>query len=79
MRNLRRAKELMARSGVHTALLVSDLMHIKRAMVMAGDLGLQAMQAPTSSSRFQSLLTRAQFLSRKTWLNLEYLVLPQII
>lgn len=79
MQNLRRAKDLMDKSGLHTALLVSDPIHMKRAMAMAADLGLQARQAPTSSSRFQSLLTRAQFLSRETWLNLEYTVLRQML
>lgn len=79
MQNLRGAKELMSRSGLHTALLVSDPMHMKRAMAMAGDLGLHAMQAPTSSSRIQSLLTRAQFLSRETWLNIEYMILRRML
>ena len=79
IQNLRCAKDLMDKSGLHTALLVSDPMHMKRAMAMAADLGSHARQAPTSSSRFQSLLTQTQFLSRETWLNMEYMVLRQML
>ena len=72
--NLLRAKELMRRTGIQTALLVSDPLHMKRAMTMATDLGLRAKPAPTVSSRIQSWKIWSKFLWRETWLYLQYLL-----
>jgi hypothetical protein len=44
-------------------------------MVMAQDLGLHALPAATTSSRFRSSTARAKFLWRETWLYLAYVVL----
>ena len=73
--NLTNARELLAPLGIRTVLLVSDPLHMRRAMAMASSLGLQAAPAPTSSSRFQSLVSRGEFLWRESWLYLDYLVL----
>lgn len=73
--NLEAAKELMAPNGIHQVLLVSDPLHMRRAMAMAEGLDLQASSAPTPSSRFRSLLTRGKFLWRETWLYLAYVLL----
>jgi uncharacterized SAM-binding protein YcdF (DUF218 family) len=73
--NLVNAKELMGSFGVKSVLLVSDPLHMRRAMAMASRLGLHAMPAPTSSSRFQSISSRAGFLWRETWLYLDFVVL----
>jgi len=73
--NLANAKELIAPAGIQSVLLVSDPLHMRRAMAMASKLRLPAMPAPTSSSRFQSLASRTGFLWRETWLYLDYLVL----
>src|ERR1035437_741679 len=73
--NLVNAQLLMAPHGIKTVLLVSDPLHMYRAMAIARDLGLQATPAPTSSSRFQSLTSRGKFLWRETWLYLEYRLL----
>jgi uncharacterized SAM-binding protein YcdF (DUF218 family) len=73
--NLTNARELLAPAGIQTVVLVSDPLHMRRAMAMAASLGLQAAPAPTSSSRFQSLVSRGEFLWRESWLYLDYLVL----
>jgi uncharacterized SAM-binding protein YcdF (DUF218 family) len=73
--NLSNARELLAPAGIETVLLVSDPLHMRRAMAMAASLGLQAAPAPTSSSRFQSLVSRGEFLWRESWLYLDYIVL----
>jgi uncharacterized SAM-binding protein YcdF (DUF218 family) len=70
--NLANAQQLMASRGIRTVLLVSDPLHMYRAMAIANDLGLPATPAPTSSSRFQSLASQAKFLWRETWLYIEY-------
>ena len=72
--NLANAQPLLASVEIRTVLLVSDPLHMRRAMAMASSLGLQAKPAPTSSSRFQSLATRGGFLWRETWLYIDYLV-----
>ena len=74
-RNLANARDLLAPLGIENVLLVSDPFHMRRAIAMASRLGLQAAPAPTSSSRFQSLTTRGEFLWRETWLYLDYLIL----
>jgi len=73
--NLANARELLAPVGIRTVLLVSDPLHMRRAMAMASRLGLDATPAPTSSSRFQSLASRGEFLWRETWLYIDYLLL----
>jgi uncharacterized SAM-binding protein YcdF (DUF218 family) len=73
--NLANAKELIGSAGIQSVLLVSDPLHMRRAMAMAADLGLRAMPAPTSTSRFQSLTSRTGFLWRETWLYIDYLLL----
>jgi uncharacterized SAM-binding protein YcdF (DUF218 family) len=73
--NLANARELLASTGIQTVLLVSDPLHMLRAMAMASSLGLQATPAPTSSSRFQSLASRSEFLWRETWLYIDFLFL----
>ena len=73
--NLQRAKLLMASAGIRSALLVSDPLHMRRAITMASDLDIQALPAPTPSSRYQSWETWGKFLWRETWLYLSYLAL----
>lgn len=75
--NLANAKKLLNPLGIHTVLLVSDPLHMRRAIAMAEDLELRAIPAPTSSSRFQSLVNRSSFLWRETWLYISYLVFRQ--
>lgn len=72
--NLEQAKELMAAHGIRSVLLVSDPFHMRRAVAMAEDLGLQALPAPTLSSRFRSWPVQGRFLWRETWLYLAYLI-----
>ena len=45
--NLEHARDLMSSAGIHSALLVSDPLHMRRAITMATDLGLQVESAPT--------------------------------
>jgi len=72
--NLANVKALIESAGIDSVLLVSDPLHMRRAVAMAARLQLRAMPAPTPSSRFQSVASRAGFLWRETWLYLEYLV-----
>ena len=72
--NLEHAKRLMVSAGLGSALLVSDPLHMRRAMTIATDLRIQAEPAPTPSSRFHSWDSWGKFLWRETWLYADYIV-----
>ena len=63
--NLQYARELMEEAGDETALVVSDPLHMKRAMLLAKDAGIEAYASPTPTSRYRSLKTKAKFLARE--------------
>jgi uncharacterized SAM-binding protein YcdF (DUF218 family) len=73
--NLEHAKVLMDSGGLQSALLVSDPLHMQRAVAMAQDIGIKVEPAPTLSSRVQSWTAQGKFLWRETWLYLGYRVL----
>lgn len=75
--NLEHAKVLMDSGGLHSALLVSDPLHMQRAVAMAQDIGIQVEPAPTLSTRVQSWTAQGKFLWRETWLYLGYRVFGQ--
>ncbi len=63
--NLFYAKALMDEHGLNTAILVSDSLHMKRAMLMATDFGIDAVSSPTPTSMYRSLKTKLPFLARE--------------
>ena len=65
--NLVEAKQQMDASGLRTAVIVSDPLHLKRAQMMATDLGLDAVASPTPTSRYRSFRTRMAFLLRELY------------
>lgn len=52
--------------GHASVLIVSDPLHLRRALRMAQDLGLDAQPAATPTSRYQSRVARSRFLLRET-------------
>ena len=72
--NLFEAKIVMDAAGMHSAILVSDPLHLKRASVMAKDLGLDAVSSPTPSSRYRSLRAKLGFLLREIYFLHHYAV-----
>ena len=65
VQNLVEAKAIMEAHGLKTAILVSDPLHLRRAMWMAADLGIQAVSSPTPTSRYRSWGARLGFLRRE--------------
>ncbi len=65
--NLDYARPLMDQVHIRTVLLVSDPLHMKRAVAMARVLGIDAQPAPTSTSRFRSWRTRSVLLWHEAW------------
>ena len=63
--NLENAKAVMDQNGMTTALVVSDPLHMKRAMLYAHDLGMEAYSSPTPTTRHRSFSTKFPFLMRE--------------
>ena len=63
--NLINAKAIMDQEGMETALVVSDPLHMKRAMFLAKSADLTAYTSPTTTSRYLSLKTQIPFLLRE--------------
>lgn len=72
--NLIGARSIVEAQSWETVLIISDPLHMKRAMTMARDLGLPAYPAPTPTSRYQSWRTKGRFLMRETYFYASYLL-----
>lgn len=60
------AKEIMDREGWRDALVVSDPLHMKRAMLCASDFGVTAYPSPTPTTMYRSTGAKVKFLVRET-------------
>ncbi len=65
--NLLQAKAVARREGFGRLLIVSDPLHMRRAVTLARDLGLDAYPSPTPTSRYTSFNTRLEFLLREVY------------
>ena len=65
--NLLEARRLMQENGLHRAIVVSDPLHMARALRLCRGLGIDALGSPTPSTRFRSFRTRWEFLAREVY------------
>jgi len=72
--NIVYAKQLADSNNIKKVLLVSDPMHMKRAMTMAIDVGLDASPSPTQTTRYKTWRTQLSELTRETFYYLGYLL-----
>ncbi len=72
--NILNAKRLADARGLRSVLIVSDPLHMKRAVAMAGDLGLAAEPSPTPSTRYTGLRSQAGLLASETYYYIGYLL-----
>ncbi|MDE7284979.1 MAG: YdcF family protein [Lachnospiraceae bacterium] len=70
--NLENAMEVMKNNGYDTALIVSDPLHMKRAMLMAQDKGLKAYTSPTRTSMYKSTYEKTKFTAREVFFYIGY-------
>lgn len=63
--NLAEALHVMETQGFATALIVSDPLHMYRAMAIASDLGMDAFPSPTPTSRVDSVRSTINFMARE--------------
>ncbi len=60
--NIAEAKRLMAAHHLHSAIVVSDPLQMRRAIEMAQDEGIEAASSPTPTTRYRSKDKKADFL-----------------
>lgn len=72
--NLVEARRILRDRGAGRVLLVSDPLHMARAVAMARTLGLDAHPSATPSTRFTGLSSRARFLAREVYFYNAFLV-----
>lgn len=70
--NIENAKKIMDDNSYHTAIIVSDPLHMKRAMLMARDYGIKAYSSPTPTSRYISFKSKLSFLAREEFFYIGY-------
>lgn len=72
--NLEHAKAIMNEHSLNTAIIVSDPLHMKRAMLMARDYGITAYSSPTPTTMYRSAQTQIPFLAREVFFYIGYLI-----
>ena len=72
--NIRFAKELADAHGLRKVLIVSDPLHMKRAVKMSRDVGFEAYPSPTRTTRFRGVQKQAGLLAHETYYYLGYLL-----
>lgn len=70
--NMVYAKQLADQHGLKKLLIVSDPLHMKRAIAMARDVGMEAYPSPTPTTKYQSLKNQISELARETFYYLGY-------
>ena len=70
--NIENAKKIMDDNSYNTAIIVSDPLHMKRAMLMADAYGIEAYSSPTPTSRYISLKSKLSFLAREEFFYIGY-------
>lgn len=72
--NLINAKKIMAQNQLNTAIIVSDPMHMYRALSVAKDLHMLVYSSPTPTTRFESVKSNVNFLIQETYHMIGYLL-----
>lgn len=72
--NILYAKQLADTHGIKKVLIVSDPLHMKRAMAMAADVGLASDPSPTPSTRYQGFKSQIGLLAHETYYYIGYLL-----
>src|SRR5882672_3399105 len=77
--NLVFAREAAVARGLKRVLIVSDPLHMKRAVTMAIDLGLEAYPSPTPTTRYQGTTNQVGLLAHETYYYIGYLFRRQFM
>jgi uncharacterized SAM-binding protein YcdF (DUF218 family) len=72
--NILYAKQVADTNAIKKVLIVSDPLHMKRAVLMAVDVGLIAEPSPTPTTRYQGLQSQLTLLVHETYYYIGYLI-----
>ncbi len=70
--NLKYAKSILQENNFEKVLIVSDPLHMKRAMLMSQNHNLNAFTSPTKTSRYQSFAPKLGFAFREAFFLIGY-------
>lgn len=70
--NIKNAKMIMDKNSYHTAILVSDPLHMKRAMLMAKNNKIDCYSSPTPTTKYITLKSTLPFLLREVFFYVGY-------
>lgn len=70
--NLENAKRVLDLNDLETALVVSDPLHMKRAMFLAEQAGIKAYSSPTQTTAYRGRNVKAGFLLREVFVYTSY-------
>ena len=70
--NLKNSARIAEELGFSEVLIVSDPLHMKRAMLIAEDAGLSALPSPTQTSMYRSFAKKLAFTARETFFYIGY-------
>ena len=73
--NIIYSKEIMEQNNFETAIIVSDPLHMKRAMKMAKNNNLTAFSSPTPTTMYKTTKTQFPFLARELFLYVGYSII----
>lgn len=76
VQNLVEAKRLMDERGLHRVIIVSDPLHMARALRLSKAMGIDALASSTPSTRFRSFHTSWRFLAQEIYFFHRDLFLP---
>ena len=71
--NLKYAYEIATEKNLNTFTIVSDPLHMKRAILMAKDIGMEAYSSPTQSSVYKTLNSKVPFFFRELFFYIGYI------
>ena len=77
--NLAWSRRIAEERGLETSLIVSDPLHLKRAMSIAGNRGMTARPSATPTRRFRGLETRLKFLAKETRNLIQYRIFSRFL
>lgn len=77
--NLVNAQQIISEQDFEDVLIVSDPLHMHRAILLAEEIGLDAEPSPTTTSRYRSFEARLRFLVRETYFLTLYRLLPGLV
>ncbi|MFD2682675.1 YdcF family protein [Bacillus seohaeanensis] len=72
--NLQYAKGIAVKNDMNSFTIVSDPLHMKRAMLMAEDLDMEVYSSPTPSSVYKSFTTKLPFFFRELFFYVGYII-----